>query len=163
MTKLKLTTCCEIFSISGLISCPECRRNILVPNLLVEEGYLYYTDTVQDRLVKANLNGTIISSIGMLGDQPGQFNFPNGIRLSKGGEIFMCDSCNDRIQVFDRDLKLLRVIRANFSFPADLDFDEAGNIYVVEMRSHHIQVLTPQGQHIRYIGEYGGEHRRVWG
>ena len=126
-----------------------------VGEVLVEEGYLYYTDTVQDRLVKANLNGTIISSIGTLGDKPGQFNFPNGIRLSKDGEIFVCDSDNNRIQVFDRDLKLLRVIRANFGFPADLDFDEAGNIYVVEVKNHRVQVLTPQGQHIRNIGRYG--------
>ena len=40
-----------------------------------------------------------------------------------------------------------------FGTPDDLDFDEAGNIYVVE---HRVQVLTPQGQHIRYIGGYGG-------
>ena len=136
-----------------------------VGEVLVEEGYLYYTDTVQDRLVKANLNGTIISSIGTLGDKPGQFNFPNGIKLSKNGEIFVCDSRNKRIQVFDRDLKLLRIIRANFHFPADLDFDEAGNIYVVEIYNHRVQVLTPQGQHIRNIGQYGsgkGElHRPV--
>ena len=36
-----------------------------VGEVLVEEGYLYYTDTVQDRFVKVNLNGTIISSIGI--------------------------------------------------------------------------------------------------
>ena len=121
--------------------------------LLVNE-YLFYTDIAQHRVVKADLNGTTISSIGTRGDQPGLFNFPNGIRLSKDGEIFVCDSGNNRIQVFDRDLKLLRVI-ANFGFPADLDFDEAGNIYVVEIKNHRVQVLTPQGQHIRNIGRYG--------
>ena len=126
-----------------------------VGETLIVNEYLFYTDLIQHRVVKADLNGTTISSIGTLGDQQGQFNFPNGIRLSKDGEIFVCDSRNERIQVFDRDLKLLRVIRANFGFPADLDFDEAGNIYVAEYDNHRVQVLTPQGQHIRNIGRYG--------
>ena len=38
---------------------------------------------------------------------------------------------------------------------SDLNFDEAGNIYVAEQDNHRIQVLTPEGQHIRYIGRPG--------
>ena len=33
--------------------------------------------------------------------------------------------------------------------------DEAENIYVVEEGNHRIQVLTPEGRHIRYIGRRG--------
>ena len=71
----------------------------------------------------------------------------------------MCDGNNHRVQVFDRDLNFLRMFgrggseKGCFHHPADLDFDEAGNLYVVEQDNRRIQVLTPQGDHIRYIGE----------
>ena len=42
-----------------------------------------------------------------------------------------------------------------FNTPDDLDFDEDGNLYVTEEQNHRIQVLTPQGAHIRFIGELG--------
>ena len=132
-----------------------------VNETLIVNEYLFYTDIAQHRVVKADLNGTTISSIGAYGNEPGQFDFPNGIRFSKDGEIFVCDTGNHRVQVFDQDLKLLRVIGSRgtadgyFESPNDLDFDEAGNIYVVEEDNHRVQVLTPQGQHIRYIGRYG--------
>ena len=42
-----------------------------------------------------------------------------------------------------------------FKVPCDLDFDKAGNIYVVEYDNHRIQVLTPEGRHLRYIGRPG--------
>ena len=129
--------------------------------MLIVKEYLFYTDLIQHRVVKADLNGTTISSTGTRGDKPGQFNFPNGIRLSKDGEIYVCDSNNHRVQVFNQDLKLLRIIGSHgtadgcLRSPDDLDFDEAGNIYVVEQDNHRVQVLTPQGEHIRNIGQYG--------
>ena len=67
----------------------------------------------------------------------------------------MCDTNNHRIQVLDEDLNLIRVIEAGLNEPADLDFDESGNIYVTELEKHCIQVLTPEGQHIRNIGKRG--------
>ena len=129
-----------------------------VGEILVEGDYLYYTDIAQHRVVKADLNGTTISSIGTQGNKPGQFNFPNGIRLSRDGEIYVCDCNNHRVQVFDQDLKFLRVIGSQgtddgcLRDPDDLD---SGNVYVVEQGNHRVQVLTPQGQHICNIGQYG--------
>ena len=106
-------------------------------------------------------NGIIIKSVRERGTNPGEFNFPNGIRQSKDKEIYVCDSDNHRIQVFDEDLNFIRVIGergerdGSFNSPDDLDFDEAGNINVVKQENHRIQVLTPEGRHIRYIGRPG--------
>ena len=125
------------------------------------EEYIFATDNYQNRVVKMDRNGIVLKSVGHLGTNPGQFNFPNGIRQSKANEIFVSDTRNHRIQVFDEDLNLIRVIgkkgelQGCFNSPDDLDFDEAGNIYVVEQENHRIQVLTPDGRHIRYIGRPG--------
>ena len=109
----------------------------------------------------ATSEGKIILSTGGLGPQPGNFNFANGIRMSKDQEIFVCDSVNHRIQVFSTDISLRRVIgkmgfgKGEFSGPYDLVFDKEGNMYVVENGNHRIQVLSPQGEHIRFIGREG--------
>ena len=129
--------------------------------VLVTREYIFATVDDQHRVVKMDRNGIIIKSVGERGSNPGQFDTPMGIRQSKGGEIYVCDSRNCRIQVFDENLNLLRIIgeagTANgcFESPNDLDFDESGNIYVVEQLNHRIQVLTPEGRHIRYIGRPG--------
>ena len=76
---------------------------------------------------------------------------------SKDNEIFVCDSNNHRIQVFDKDLNFIRILgrygrdKGCFNYPVDLDFDEDGNIYVTEQDNYRIQILTPCGEHIRYI------------
>ena len=108
------------------------------------------------------INGTIMASTGTEGDAPGRFDFPNGIQLSKDGELFVCDTRNHRIQVFDKDLNLIRILgkkgngKGYFTSPDDLSFDDRGNIYVVECGNCRVQVLTPQGQHIiRNIGGPG--------
>ena len=132
-----------------------------VNEILVTQEHIYAGDVDRHRVVKMDRNGTIIKSAGGEGNNPGQFNFPNGIRQSKNKEIYVCDGGNHRIKVFDEDLNLIRIIGEEgesegfFKSPDDLDFDEAGNIYVVEQENHRIQVLTPEGQHIRYIGRPG--------
>ena len=133
-------------------------------NEVVTDGiHIYATDTSKDRIVKMTLNGTVIKSTGSKGDGPGEFDYPNGIRLSKDNKLYVCDSSNGRLQVFDKDLNFKRVIgrkgekNSCFIFPTDLDFDDAGNLYTVDQNNHRIQVLTPQGQHIRNIKRHGSE------
>jgi tripartite motif-containing protein 2/3/tripartite motif-containing protein 71 len=122
--------------------------------VLVDDPHIYATDTSEHKLIKMDMNGTILKSTGRKGVNPGEFDFPNGIRLSKEGEIYVCDTRNHRIQVFDKDLNLVRVIgrlgvgKGYFSCPGDLDFDENGNIYVADQNNYRIQVLTQQGEHI---------------
>ena len=121
--------------------------------VLVTQEYIYATDFLRNQVVKLNKSGTVLQSLGEEGKNPGQFDFPNGIRQSKN--IYVCDTNNHRIQVIDEDLKVIRAIEAGFNKPADLDFDEPGNIYVTELENHRVQVLTPEGQHICNIGAPG--------
>ena len=75
--------------------------------------------------------------------------------------MYVCDTSNHRIQVFDTDLNLIRVIGRKgsgngcFDSPDDLAFDHCGNLYVADEINRRIQVLTPQGEHIRNIGKCG--------
>lgn len=146
------------------------QKSIIFPGVgefHINDPHIYVSDITHHKLHKTDMNGSIIKSIGMRGSGPGQFNFPNGIRLSKNDELYVCDSDNHRIQVFDTDLNLLRILgrkgstNGYFNWPADLDFDDCGNIYVIEQENRRIQVLTPHGLHIRNIGSGGDLARPV--
>ena len=139
-------------------------KQLSIPGLneiVMYKNQLYFTDTLRHAVVMANSEGETITGAGEFGPQPGNFNFPNGIRMSKDQEILVCDSDNHRIQVFSTQLSLHRVIgkmgygKREFSAPNDLVFDEEGNLYVVENGNHRIQVLSPQGEHIKFIGREG--------
>ena len=57
-----------------------------------------------------NKNGKWLKSFGESGDGPGQFNTPHSIAADAQGNIYVADRGNGRIQVFDGDGKLLRMI-----------------------------------------------------
>lgn len=144
-------------------------RTIEVPGIneiLIDGCHIYGTDLTRDRLLKMDTNGAIIASIGTRGCGPRQFDYPNGIRLSKDDELYVCDSNNHRIQVFTKDLNLNRIIGPSgdgysLNWPTDFDFDGHSNLYVVDHKASTIQVLTPKGQHVRSIGEPGKQEGKL--
>ena len=89
---------------------------------------------------------------------PGQFNYPNGLCVNHQEDLYVCDSENNRIQVFDLQLNFKHVFgepgigKSQFQCPSDVEFDCNDNIYVCEHDNHRIQVFTPQGQFICITG-----------
>ena len=150
---LKFNTASEVVAVYG-------QEQLRGPSeLTTDQHENLYVCTIDDHMVhKFARNGTHIKSTGTLGELPGQFNFPNGIRINNQDELYICDSCNDRIQVLDLQLRFKRVFggpgsgKGQFSFPSDVDFDSSGNIYVVDGNNHRIQVFSPQESYIRVIG-----------
>ena len=120
----------------------------------------YYATVKRNTVIKMDTKGNILKSIGKRGSLPGEFNIVNGIAL-KDGELYVCDTGNDRVQVFDEDLNFIRSMgtygpgRNYLSKPDNIVFDEEGNLYVVEEGNHRVQVLTPMCRHVRYIGAPG--------
>ena len=71
-------------------------------NLFVSDGY------VNHRVVKYDKNGKFLAQVGSekAGNQPNQFNTPHGIAVDAQGTVYVADRANQRIQVFDNNLKL---------------------------------------------------------
>ena len=118
----------------------------------------FYVTVNSNRLIKLDSTGSIIKVVGNLGTGKGEFEYPNGLRVSKNNELYVCDSDNNRVQVFDLDLNFKRSFgkkgtgRGQFNFPADVNFDSKGNIYVTDIRNHRIQVLSSHSErHIHTI------------
>ena len=121
------------------------------------ETKVFYVTTLDNRIHKLSNSGRIIKSVGKTGKEIAEFNFPNGLRVSKKQELYVCDSNNHRVQVFDLNLNYLRSFgeygsgNKQFNFPADVDFDSRGNIYITETKNHRIQVFTCEEYHIRTV------------
>ena len=65
------------------------------------KGYLYVADCQLHCIQKFTLNGQFVSQFGSKGTAEEQFDGPFGLVLSQSELLFVCDSDNHRIQVFN--------------------------------------------------------------
>jgi len=115
--------------------------------------------TSEHKLQKFNRNGEFIKSVGSgrQGGKPGKFTLPKGVKVHKN-HVYVCDYYNNRIQVFDLELRFIASIgtkgsgQGQYDGPNDLAFDSQGNIYVSEYGNNRVQVLDPNGRYLRQFG-----------
>ncbi len=91
-------------------------------------------------------------------DQPGQFRLPDFIAPSQDGKsLYITDRGNGRIQQVDLDGRLINCFGSygkgpgQLRDPKDIVFDLDGNLIVADSGNHRLQVLTPEGKHLRSI------------
>jgi DNA-binding beta-propeller fold protein YncE len=77
---------------------------------LDQDGNVYVTDTLNNRVEIFDADGNFISLFGKNGDGPGYFARPKGIAVDGDGHIWVADEMTDRLQVFNRDGRLLTYI-----------------------------------------------------
>jgi sugar lactone lactonase YvrE len=80
------------------------------------------------------------------------FHNPHDVAMDSGGNIYVLDQGNDRIQKFSPEGNYLATIGRRGQGPGELegpscfDIDPEGYLYVFEASSRRIQVLTPAGK-----------------
>ena len=75
-----------------------------------QDGNVYVTDTLNNRVEIFDADGNFISQFGKHGDGPGYFARPKGIAVDCDGHIWVADEMEDRLQVFNRDGQLLTYV-----------------------------------------------------
>ena len=113
----------------------------------------------EHKLQKFTSRGELIKCTGEKGKKEGEFDDPRGLTLYDN-EVYVCDSDNNRIQIFDLDLNFIRSIgsrgegKGEFIKPLDIKFDTDGNMYVADWSNNgRVQVMYRSGQFIREFGE----------
>ena len=131
-------------------------RGVAISN----DGHILVTD--KHRLQKMNFKGVCVQIVGNNKSGSGQlqFNYPMGITVHPTtGQIFVADSFNNRIQVFNNDLTLSRTITLHgdktFNGAWDVSLDSECYLYVAEWGNHCITKLTTTGQYITRFGSKG--------
>ena len=79
-------------------------------NTYISDGY------INARVAKVDKNGQWVKQWGGPGAEPGQLNTPHSIASDADGNIYVADRGNRRIQVFDGDGKLLRILQIDVPF-----------------------------------------------
>ena len=82
-------------------------------NTYISDGY------INSRVAKVAPDGRWLKSWGEYGSGPGQFDTLHSIVADAEDRIYVADRGNRRIQVFDTEGKLLKIITIDVPFPAD--------------------------------------------
>ena len=115
------------------------------------------------RLQKLKFDGSCVKSVGSRKDGKGNeaFYFPEGIAVHPTtGQIYVADTCNNRIQVFNNDLVFMKTMNlhggdnVHFNHPHDIVFSN-NELFVAEKYNHCITRVTTGGKYIERFGYYG--------
>ena len=116
-----------------------------------------YVTSDDHKLHKFNRHGEVVKSVGKEGEIGGEFNWPFNVRYHNH-QVYVCNSNNGRVQVFNSNLKL-NFVRSfgdgpdQLKDPRDIDFDSEGKIYVVDHEKDQVLVFSEDGQYLRHFGQ----------
>jgi hypothetical protein len=131
-------------------------------------GDIYVTEAA-DRVTVLSPTGKILRRWGKRGHRPGEFNFVPGdprdpagvsasIAVGSGGNVYVSDSGNHRVEVFSSNGRFVRDIgsfgygNGQFQFPTDLTGDAAGDVYVADDAAETLSKFSASGRFEWTIG-----------
>ncbi len=104
----------------------------------------------------------VINELGVPGTNEGELAGPRNVAVTEDGRIFVADSGNARIQVFDADGTFITAWGSfgtepgQFNEPWDLAVDEQF-VYVADTWNHRIQKFTHDGELMGVFGASGSQ------
>ena len=104
-------------------------------------------------------DGSLVRTIG----EAGMFNFPNGVATDAEGNVYVTDSNNGRLVVFDPSGRQRSMVRrgsaaGDLGLPRGTAIDDSGRVYVVDTSGQGVQVYHVVGSEdapLAYIGKFG--------
>ncbi len=108
-----------------------------------------------------NSIGTPKKVFGSNGSGPGQFNGPRGVAVDQHNRIIVCDTDNNRVQIFDDQGNHIKCFGSQGSGPGQLvgpwgvAVDQHKRIIVTEYNGHRVQIFDDQGKYIKCFGSHG--------
>ena len=135
---------------------------------IAPDGSLYIADSRNHRIVHFDADGNLINTIGSYGnamENPslpgGLMNEPWGVAVDDDGTLFVADTWNHRIQVFDSNGQFLRMwstfdvagMPDTFWGPRGIALDAEGHVYVTDTGKQRVVVFDKTGS---YRAQFGG-------
>ena len=131
--------------------------------------FLYVVDTQQDQVIVYDADSLkLLRRIGTGGRNhflttPGDFGAPQGVAVDKDGDVYVTDTLNNRVEIFDADGNFISLFGKNgdgpgsFARPKGIAVDSDGHIWVADEMQDRLQVFSREGQLLTYIGQGHGE------
>jgi DNA-binding beta-propeller fold protein YncE len=131
--------------------------------------FLYVVDTQQDQVIVYDADTLkLLRRIGTGGKNhflttPGDFGAPQGIAVDADGNVYVTDTLNDRVEIFDADGNFLSTFGkagdgpGYFARPKGIAVDSDGHIWVADQMQDRLQVFNRDGQLLTYLGQGHGD------
>lgn len=124
--------------------------------IAIDGDKMYISDVALNQIFVYSLDGTQLLKFGEKGEKDGQLNSPNVVQ-HLGNRIYVADTGNDRIEVFDEQGNLLSKATSELANPRGLSVDAQGNIYVVSNLSSKVVVFNSKGERLFTFGGVGSD------
>lgn len=131
--------------------------------LRIVDEKVYVTDIQRNKVLVLNMAGELLLELGEPGKENGQFLAPNAVTADSDGKIYVADTGNHRIQVFDGEGNFIQMINGSagntgtsvFVNPRGIGLDSRGFIYVVSNLTHTVYGFNQEGEEMFNFGGMG--------
>lgn len=140
-----------------------------------ENRFAYVVDTQSDVVDVFDADSfKLLRKIGTPGKKhtltaPGTFSLPVGVAVDRDGNVYVTDTFNNRVEIFDPDGAFISTFGKNGDGPADFErpkgiaVDGDGHIWVADSAQDRVKVFNREGQLLIYFGEHGEYPGRFMG
>jgi len=130
--------------------------------------FLYVVDTQQDQVIVYDADSLkLLRRIGTGGKNhflttPGDFGAPQCVAVDQDGNVYVTDTLNNRVEIFDADGNFVSLFGKHgdgpgyFARPKGIAVDSDGHIWVADEMQDRLEVFNREGQLLAYVGS--GEH-----
>lgn len=146
----------DIFKRPGGMAVDAKRGRLYVADPKVNQVLAF--DTKSYKLLKT-IGGEANPGSGELG----KFSGVTNVALDSAGRLYVSDTFNCRVQVFEADGRFVRSFGeqgtqpGNFVRPKGIALDSEGHVYVVDAAFNNFQILTEEGKPLLFVGSGGDQ------
>lgn len=93
--------------------------------------------------------------------EPGTFRSPSNVAVDRRGFLYVTDTFNHRVQIFNRQDRFVREFGTQgngpgqFARPKGIAIDSEGHIYVADAEFNNFQIFDQQGRPLMFVGGPG--------
>ena len=109
----------------------------------------------------SGVDGRLVRTIGKRGVEEGEFNFPTNLAVDRESRIYVADTLNFRVQVFDRNGAFVKSFGRQGDEPGELNrakgvgVDSEGHVYIADSSFNNFQIFDPDGNILMFVGTPG--------